>query len=594
MDEGHKLTDIELERVERRCMRMYRQAEKEMSGVIRNYFSEFEVLDKERKGWVEAGKMTAAEYQSWRLARMARGERFVSMRNDLARRLTNSHSAALELINNAMPKVYTLNRNWSAYEIEKGSGIAFNIYDETTVRDLLVNNPDIMPEYNPYFPKSMGLQTPKDLIYGKQVITNEITSGILQGKSIDGIADSIQHRISTMNRTQAVRAARTAMTAAQNGGRMATYQEAEKMGIKLKKQWMATLDARTRDSHAKLDGETVATDKKFSNGCRYPADPEGRPAEVYNCRCTMIAEIEDSPYSKTYTAPDGKTAEYRSFKEWQAGKLASGNIAVVNTASVGYNNISAIQASKPTTAKRTLSLVNPYSGELEDVELSDAFDNAKMRQKLSEEFIKEADNALERTNDPNVIKLFQMFKDDYQMGRTDYNGAHYSPLKNWVEFNSSVVKNGTPDGYKLPFQNMLHEFAHFVDHNASEVSTLAATWENGKLFSSIRKDALDFEEKAKVSSNWAYARSLLGDFSSHDIGGVSDSLEAFTESYPLGGGHGSKYWGTGEEKQYRVTTEFFAHCCESYLAGDKYQNALKTVFPTAWEDFQKMIYEVTH
>jgi len=36
----------------------------------------------------------------------------------------------------------------------------------------------------------------------------------------------------------------------------------------------------------------------------------------------MIAEIEGSPYSKTYTAPDGKTAEYSSFKKWQAGKLA--------------------------------------------------------------------------------------------------------------------------------------------------------------------------------------------------------------------------------------------------------------------------------
>ena len=64
------------------------------------------------------------------------------------------------------------------------------------------------------------------------------------------------------------------------------------MGIKLKKRWVATLDSRTRHTHAMLDGEQVAQDKKFSNGCRFPGDPQGPPWEIYNCRCTLIAAVE--------------------------------------------------------------------------------------------------------------------------------------------------------------------------------------------------------------------------------------------------------------------------------------------------------------
>ena len=37
-----------------------------------------------------------------------------------------------------------------------------------------------------------------------------------------------------------------------------------------------------------LEGETVPIDGKFSNGLRYPRDPDdGRPEELINCRCYL-------------------------------------------------------------------------------------------------------------------------------------------------------------------------------------------------------------------------------------------------------------------------------------------------------------------
>ena len=122
-----------------------------------------------------------------------------------------------------------------------------------------------------------------------------MTSSILQGKSIPKIANDLQHRMQDMNRTSAIRTARTAVTGAQNAGRLDTYRAAQDMGIKLKKRWLATLDNRTRHAHAMLDGQTVDVDKPFKvDGYElmYPGDSSAPGYLVYNCRCTQIAEVD--------------------------------------------------------------------------------------------------------------------------------------------------------------------------------------------------------------------------------------------------------------------------------------------------------------
>jgi len=134
------------------------------------------------------------------------------------------------------------------------------------------------------------------------------------------IATDLQTRVSEMNRASAVRAARTAVTGAQNAGRMDSYVAAGKMGIRLKKEWLSTLDSRTRHSHAILDGEQADTDKMFSNGCRFPGDPQGRPEEVYNCRCTMIAAVEGVDTSDTLRRDKNGPVPDMTYAQWEASK----------------------------------------------------------------------------------------------------------------------------------------------------------------------------------------------------------------------------------------------------------------------------------
>ena len=326
-DLGHKLTDAELAKLERRIAKLYREAGEELQATIDAYFEQFKKRDEEMKamiGTVQNGKeWTEADYKQWRLNQIGRGKRYQAMRDKVAHRVTDANAVAVSYTNDATPGIYSLNRNYSAYTIEQVAGnVGFDLWDEQTVKRLAVEQPDLMP----YYPPKRALKRGIDLAYGKKQITASVTSSILQGKSIKHMADDLQKRITTMSRDSAIRTARTAVTGAQNAGRMDSYATAETMGIKLKKEWLATLDSRTRHSHAMLDGEQVAQDKKFSNGCRFPGDPQGPPWEIYNCRCTLIAAVEgvdtSSAQRRAKNADTGQTEviSNMSYAEWAGWK----------------------------------------------------------------------------------------------------------------------------------------------------------------------------------------------------------------------------------------------------------------------------------
>lgn len=333
-DLGHQLTDKELAKLERRIAKLYREAGKELQATIDAYFEQFKKRDEEMKaliGTVQNGKeWTEADYKQWRLNQIGRGERYQAMRDKVAHRVTDANAVAVSYTNDATPGIYSLNRNYAAYTIESVAGnVGFDLWDEQTVKRLMVEQPDLMP----YYPPKRALKRGIDLEYGKKQITKSVTSSILQGKSIKHMADDLQKRITTMSRDSAIRTARTAVTGAQNAGRMDSYAAAEKMGIKLKKRWLATLDARTRHSHAMLDGEQVAQDKKFSNGCRFPGDPQGPPWEIYNCRCTLIPAVEgvnaSTAQRRARNADTGQTEVISdmSYAEWAGWKKDTKQVA---------------------------------------------------------------------------------------------------------------------------------------------------------------------------------------------------------------------------------------------------------------------------
>lgn len=336
-DYAHKWTDKQLAALEKRIAAEFKQAADELTATVNAYFAAFVKRDAEMAAKVEAGEITEQQYKQWRLAQIGRGKRFEALRDKVAERYTNAHEVAVAYANDATPGIYTLNRNYAAYTIEQVSDKAdFTLWDEQTVRRLIDEQPGLMP----YYPPKRALKRGIDLDYGKKQITASITSSILQGKSISRIADDMQQRMENMSRASAIRTARTSVTAAQNAGRMDSYAAAEKIGIKLKKEWLATLDGRTRHAHAMLDGQTAETDKPFhvdGYEIMYPGDTSAPGYLVYNCRCTLIAALDDAPKAPNplRRARDPETGKsilvsdmtYAQWVGWKAGVAQQRNAA---------------------------------------------------------------------------------------------------------------------------------------------------------------------------------------------------------------------------------------------------------------------------
>ena len=542
-DLGHQLTDKELAKLERRIAKLYREAGKELQATIDAYFEQFAKRDEEMKaliGTVQNGKeWTEADYKQWRLNQIGRGERYQAMRDKVAHRVTDANAVAVSYTNDATPGIYSLNRNYAAYTIEQVAGnVGFDLWDEQTVKRLMVEQPDLMP----YYPPKRALKRGIDLAWGKKQITASVTSSILQGKSIKGMSDDLQKRITTMNRDSAIRTARTAVTGAQNAGRMDSYAAAEKMGIKLKKEWLATLDSRTRHSHAMLDGEQVEQDDKFSNGCRFPGDPQGPPWEIYNCRCTMIAAVD---------VVDTSDAQRR------ARNAATGETEVISNMSYAE-----------------------WAGWKTSAERQDA--NFAGTVGITASFRLGMSNVLKKSKNAEVKAVYAKYQNELKCIDSHYKkGAYFYSKDGGIHFDETSSAAGSR--YQKPYQVAFHEFGHNIDwliggKNLFEYAS-NKVYNGNRLKDVIKSDYLAFKKASGQKKNDDLIAMLRAEnMPLTECGNISDILEYCTnKSYPLGIGHGVKY----HKNPGATEKEFFAEVLDSAAANEESFLQMQRIFPNA-------------
>lgn len=306
---------------------MYSDALGDLEREAHDFFEWFADEDEKKQAEVQSGDLTEKQYQDWRLQQIQKSDRFTELQRKLSDRMLRANETALAYANDDMASVYALNRNFAEYEVEGVSGdLNFTLWDESTVKRLIVEEPDLLPEY----PKDLAVQRGIDLDYNKDQIRRTVTSGILRGKSIPGISAELMERLPTINKNSAIRAARTAITNAENAGRLDTYRAAADMGINVQKRWVATKDKRTRFVHQLLDGQTVEWNKPFKSelgDIMYPGDRTAHPANVYNCRCTVRTVekpgIEAEPRQMRVRDPvTGKNVlvNEMTYKEWEEWK----------------------------------------------------------------------------------------------------------------------------------------------------------------------------------------------------------------------------------------------------------------------------------
>lgn len=312
-DYGHQETDKRLELMEKRVEEIYKQASEEMREKLAKWYKDYERMDKQKADLVEKGELPKADYLAWRKRKMVESGRLKALVDTLTEDYVNSDKIAMQIIRGNLTDVYALNANYAAYKIEQDANmnLSWTLYDHSTVERLIREEPEILP--------LPSVNVPLDERWNRQHLNIAITQGILQGESIPHIGDRLQ-RILGMDRTAAIRSARTATTAAECAGRIDTYKYAESIGIEMQQEWVATLDDRTRHEHRILDGQRVDIGEAFEvDGAtiRYPGDPQAPGYLVYNCRCTLVSAVKGIDQSGA--ARRSKLGNV-SYEDWKAGK----------------------------------------------------------------------------------------------------------------------------------------------------------------------------------------------------------------------------------------------------------------------------------
>lgn len=309
MDYSDKKTEAELIDLEKKLNRIYKQAWNEMREETEQYFEHFaERYQKEYQKY-KAGEYTEAQFKAWYQAQVARGKTWEARRDSLAMKMTHTNEIAAAYINNTTPSIFALNANYMEYMIEQDYDVSFTLVNEDVVKNLVMENSNAI-EF-----KTVKVNPVRDYKWNSDRIQSALISGILQGKSIGDIADSFMV-VQERNKNAAIRNARTSVTSAQNAGRIDTMRHSKDMGINIRKQWLSAQDNRVRDSHAVLNGQIRDIEDTFDNDLLYPADPNGIPAEVYNCRCTLkyiYPKYQNIQSSERYS--EGKQGN-ESYQEW--------------------------------------------------------------------------------------------------------------------------------------------------------------------------------------------------------------------------------------------------------------------------------------
>lgn len=247
------------------------------------------------KGLIASKEEAQAQYTAYINETIAKNPTVKKLIDTVARQNTQLAKELTNNINQLLPNEVTVAKNKAWYTVQKYVDVKapnYNLVQKNVLNELqnsFVNNGQAIKisKNHVKFPR---VNTAKTYNWNSAKAQQLLLNAIKDGKSVQKLSKDLLN-LQGSNLSAAKRNARTAVTSARNSGQLETLQQAKNIGVDVRKEWLAYLDGATRDSHRHMNGEVVELNDTFSNGLRYPGDPNGAGAEIYNCRCTMVGNI---------------------------------------------------------------------------------------------------------------------------------------------------------------------------------------------------------------------------------------------------------------------------------------------------------------
>lgn len=483
-DQAHDFAERKIAEFQAEVRETYQQAQADAQEALSRFLERFEKEDERQREKVKAGELSEADYKAWRKGKILRSRQLSSTLDQVSRAMAEANQVAVAALRGRLPEVYAENANYAAFQTCEASGLdlAFSLVDAPTVQHMLTAGEALF--------SVPALDVAKDVAWNRRLMASQLTQGVLLGESIPKMARRVQ-RVTGSNIATATRTARTAVTGAECAGRVSSYERAREMGIKLKQEWVAALDNRTRHSHRKLDGTKVEVGGTFPNGCRFPGDPTARYAEICNCRCTLVAAVEGFETDDAKRA--SKLPKGMTYEEWKAGHAerkphdSSGRTMgeflgqPIVKAQLDKRGMSENQARKVLSEHLKAQGISGNSFRSMQKASQQAQWNAAIAgfgmaplggslpsglagTKETEQMARGMAKALRKCDDKGVKALFEKYGKSLRVKDEAGHIAWYNPLTRRVEMEVAKASKGTK--WHKPYQVVFHEFGHMIDYEA--------------------------------------------------------------------------------------------------------------------------------
>jgi len=531
--------------------------------------------------WMKELENASAKYHISRLEALK-----VRTQHELERAFGNE----LDDIDKMARRVYTEDYYHSAYEIQKGFNIGFNIGEiDDKKLDKLINKPWAADGKN--FSNRIW-QSKTSMIND---LHNELVRTCILGKSPDDAIKKMTKYVDKKFNNAKLQAGRLIMTEQAFFSSAAQKDCFNELDVE-QYEVVATLDSHTSEICQNLDGQVFPM-KDFQPGVTAP------PFHVW-CRSTTVPYFEDNfggeraargLDGKTYFVPDNMT-----YKEWNEA-FVDGNVE--NLQELPKSDI--IKVNKDSEIYKKLGEDN-YNG------MHELLKNAPKKEQ----------------------QLWAKMEDKLTVVNANANVHPCNHGVSGIEMN--VTKDSKGTSWSKPYQTTFHEFGHNIDYiankeygNGYSFYPYSYTYKDNIFGKTIKQEIADkvdeiaaamkqdFKTHAK-DYEYLFNKGYIGEWNynmykqtgrwmtepkfqksmaykelekeiralGNAKADLSDIVEGATNGKVKAGfGHGNSYWKDAQ----KLSTEAFAEMFDSTVANPEQLEPIKKYLPKSYEIFQEMI-----
>ena len=313
-DLAHAKTDEKLEEMEKRLSAIYSRVEKTVQKKMADYAKSIdeksaELLQAYKDADTEDEKRKAKKAYIRFYRQVVKSKEFVSLSANVADDLYKANVEASAYINSQTPSIYALNYNYINAEMAKD----IDGFKPQEITDTEAE------KYSGYTQQTVDKK--KDTDWNKDNLKKSVLAGSLLLLGAYAIMKRSANSAVEKNRNSASMHNTDMGGDAETKARLDGMYWAEYLGNRMHKAWIATLDNRTRHSHAMLDGVDIPLNEIFDNGCARPKDPNGRPEEICNCRCSLkYIRVGGQPGSTRSARQGTVTGSYKKDSSFKGTK----------------------------------------------------------------------------------------------------------------------------------------------------------------------------------------------------------------------------------------------------------------------------------